>query len=75
MPDREAVYEVALGEMIESLPLSFVTIGDAAYIQTERLCPIFYTDAVKKKQNDNFNYYASQMHIWIEMAFGLLQMK
>ena len=75
MPDREAVKEVELGQLIENLPLGFVAMADAAYEVSERMCALFYGDQAKKKENDNFNFYGSQLRIRIEMAFGLLNMK
>jgi len=75
MPDRDALNEVELGKLIESLPLGFVAIGDAAYAATERMCALFYGNQAKQEENDNFNFYGSQCRIRIEMAFGLLNMK
>jgi DDE superfamily endonuclease len=73
--DREAINEVKLGNLIESLPYGYVSIGDAAYNCTEKLCALFSGDAAKKKSNDSFNYYASQCRIRIEMAFGWMTNK
>jgi hypothetical protein len=75
MPDRDAINEVALGKLIESLPDGFVAIGDAAYTVTENLCALFYGHQAKNEDNDNFNFFGSQCRIRIEMAFGLLNMK
>ena len=47
-------------------------IGDCAYKPTEHLVPIFGGDLALRKENDNFNFYASQLRIRIEMAFGLM---
>ena len=45
MPDRDALKECSLYDLIENLPLGYVTVGDPAYTPTERLAPIFYGDA------------------------------
>jgi DDE superfamily endonuclease len=75
MADRDAIDEVKLGSMIESLPYGYVSIGDAAYNCTEHICALFCGDAAKKKQNDAFNFYGSQCRIRIEMAFGWMTQK
>ena len=41
MPDRDALKECSLYDLIENLPLGYVTVGDPAYTPTERLAPIF----------------------------------
>jgi DDE superfamily endonuclease len=73
--DREAVKETGLLEKLKQLPKLYVLIGDAAYEPTERLVPIFYGVNRQNEECDNFNFYASQCRIRIEMAFGLMQMK
>jgi DDE superfamily endonuclease len=60
---------------IEGLPTGYICIGDCAYQPTENLVPIFGGDLALKKHNDAFNYYASQLRIRIEMAFGLMTRK
>jgi hypothetical protein len=75
MPDRDAINQVRLGQLIESLPYGYCSVGDPAYTASDRLVALFYGDAAKKCENDNFNYYASQLRIRIEMAFGLMQQK
>lgn len=37
--------------------------------------PIFGGDLALQKDNDNFNFFASQLRIRIEMAFGLMTRK
>jgi hypothetical protein len=54
---------------VESLPGLYCTIGDCAYTPMEHMVPIFLAQNAKLK-NDNFNFYASQLRIRIEMAFG-----
>ena len=41
MGDREAINQVELGTMIQSLPGMYCAIGDCAYTATEHLVPIF----------------------------------
>jgi hypothetical protein len=75
MGDREAVFEIELGNLIAALPGLYCAIGDCAYTPTEHLIPIFGGAQAKNKRNNNFNFYASQLHIRIEMAFGLMVQK
>lgn len=53
----------------------YVIIADAAYEPSERVVPMFYGIHRADEQCDNYNFYASQCRIRIEMAFGLMQMK
>ena len=73
--DRMAVTESGLFELIESLPQGYVCIGDCAYQPTEKLVPIFGGNSALQKDNDNFNFFASQLRIRVEMAFGLMTRK
>ena len=75
MGDREALFQCPLGDMIENLPGLFCAIGDCAYMPTEHLVPIFGGAHAKVTANSNFNFYASQCRIRIEMAFGLMTQK
>ena len=75
MPDRVAVQRSGLWQMLKRLPPEYVVIGDAAYPPTEQLVPLFFGDAAKRKEYDNFNYYGSQCRIRIEMAFGVMARK
>lgn len=75
MADRDAVSQCKLGEKISQLPPPYVSIGDAAYTVSERLVAIFFGNRAKQARYDNFNYYASQLRIRIEMAFGMMQGK
>jgi DDE superfamily endonuclease len=73
MGDRDAVKMCSLSKMIENLPGLYCVIGDCAYNSTEHLVPIYRGEAAKMStQMDNFNFYASQLCIRIEMAFGLM---
>jgi DDE superfamily endonuclease len=42
---------------------------------TEKMIPTFGGDLALKRDNDNFNFYLSQLRIRIEMAFGLMTKK
>jgi hypothetical protein len=69
------LHQILLGALIEKLPGLFCAIGDCAYTPTEHLVPIFTGDQAKYHKNDNFNFFASQLRIRIEMAFGLMVKK
>lgn len=73
--DRTAVKESGLYGLIEGLPTGYICIGDCAYQPTEHLVPIFGGEQANVKDNDNFNFFASQLRIRIEMAFGLMTRK
>jgi DDE superfamily endonuclease len=73
--DREALFQLPIGKLIESLPHLYCVIGDCVYTPSEHLVPIYRGKNDKVKRNNNFNYYASQLRIRIEMAFGLMVKK
>jgi hypothetical protein len=75
MGDSDAIKECKLGELVENLPQGFVVIGDAAYIPSEHMASIYFGVDKKKPLYDNFNFFASQCRIRIEMAFGLMTKK
>ena len=50
-------------------------IGDCAYTPSEHLVPIFRGVNALVHKNDNFHFFASQLRIRIEMAFGLMVKK
>ena len=75
MTDKTVIHHCALGRYIECLPSSYAAIGDAAYEPMEHITPIFYGVNWSDPLYDNFNFFASQLCIQIEMAFGLMQMK
>jgi hypothetical protein len=75
MGDREALNQVSIGDMIENLPGFYCVIGDCAYTPTEHMIPIYRGYHAKTERGDNFNFYASQLRIRIEMAFGLMVKK
>jgi hypothetical protein len=73
--DRDAIQHCGLSELIEDLPKGICVIGDAAYEPTEHLVPIYQGQDRLKKKYDNFNFYASQCRIRVEMSFGLMTKK
>jgi hypothetical protein len=76
--DNDAIGQITISKRIAVLPLGYCIIGDAAYTRTEHLVPIYSGNdrLIKQNQrNNDFNFYASQCRIRIEMAFGLMQMK
>ncbi len=75
MGDREAVNQIELGNLVESLPGIYCAIGDCAYTATEHMVPIFGGAQATVVRHDNFNFFASQLRIRIEMAFGLMVKK
>ena len=76
-PDRDAVKEphCSLSSHIESLPFGYCVIADAAYEATEHMVPVYQGLEKLKPKYDNFNFFASQCRIRVEMAFGLMQTK
>jgi DDE superfamily endonuclease len=73
--DRQAIKESGLAVLVENIPAGYIVIGDCAYQPTEKVISIFGGDLALNKDNDAFNYYASQLRIRIEMAFGLMTRK
>ena len=73
--DRDAIRHCSLNELVESLPFGLCVIGDAAYDASEHMVPVYQGMSRENARNDNFNFYASQCRIRVEMAFGLMQMK
>ena len=73
--DRDAIKQCLLYELIEDLPLGICCIGDAAYQPTEHMVPIYQGADKLMTKYDNFNFFASQCRIRVEMAFGMMQAK
>jgi DDE superfamily endonuclease len=73
--DQASTKECDLRKLIEQLPPGYVVIGDAAYKTSEHLVCMYHGHDRKNKDYDNFNFYASQLRIRIEMAFGLMYKK
>jgi hypothetical protein len=75
MGNRDAINQALLGSLIEALPGLFCAIGDCAYTPSEHLVPMCQGDMAKMARYNNFNFFASQLQIQIEMAFGLMVKK
>ena len=72
MDDRKAIHECRLSTLVESTHGVLYCIGDCAYTSVEKLLPIYRSKQAAKERYDNFNFYTSQLHIHIEMAFGVM---
>jgi hypothetical protein len=75
MGNNSAVNQIDLFNLIHNLPVPYCVIGDAAYQPTEHLVAMCYGLDKKRKIYDNINFYASQLRIRVEMAFGLMTKK
>lgn len=74
--DRVAYEHCKVDKLVEDLPSDYALIADAAYAPSEQCLPMFYGSSRKNNaRNDNYNYYASQLRIRIEMAFGMMTRK
>jgi hypothetical protein len=73
--DRDAIKQCSLYQLIECLPTGYCVIGDAAYQPTEHMVPVYQGAEKLVPKYDNFNFFASQCRIRIEMAFGMMQGK
>ena len=70
-----AICKCDLNRLIENLPFGCCVIADAAYEATEKLVTIIASPDCLIPANGNFNFYASQCRIRVEMAFGMMQNK
>jgi DDE superfamily endonuclease len=75
MGDKDAFGETSLKELTDNLPFGICIIGDAAYCPSEHVIPVYQGLCKMQSKYDNFNYFASQLRIRIEMAFGMMSMK
>jgi DDE superfamily endonuclease len=73
--DREAIKQCSLYALVEALPVGICVIGDAAYQPTEHMVPVYQGADKLLPKYDNFNFFASQCRIRVEMAFGMWQGK
>ena len=73
--DRDAIRQCSLYDLVEALPKGICFIGDAAYQPTEHMVPVYQGADKLTPKYDNFNFFASQCQIRIEMAFGMMQSK
>jgi DDE superfamily endonuclease len=76
MSDRDALRQCDLFDIIRNLPSPFVSLGDAGYTAFEELATIYTAYySTRFPKYDNFNFYASQLRIRVEMAFGYMATK
>ena len=73
--DRTGIQESGLYNRVEGLPQGYICVADCAYMSTEKMIAVFGGDLALKKENDNFNFFISQLRIRIEMDFGLMTRK
>jgi hypothetical protein len=59
--DRQGVKESGSYAKVQSLPPGFVCVADCAYIATEQMVPTFGGNLALKRDNNNFNFYLSQL--------------
>jgi hypothetical protein len=75
MGNCDAIKQVELHNLINALPGLYCVIGNCAYTPSEKLIPIYRGADATSARYDNFNFYASQLRIRIEMTFGLMSKK
>jgi hypothetical protein len=73
--DIVALRKTSLSAWIESLPPGFFVAAHCAYSITEHLVALYSGPQLYSEWCDEFNFFLSQIRIWIEMAFGLLVTK
>lgn len=73
--DVKAISKTSVPCWLECLPPGYFIAGDCAYTITEHLIAPYSGFNRFLEDNDNFNFYLSQMRIRIEMAFGLMVTK
>jgi len=73
--DRSAINQCSLAKLVDKLPPGVCAIGDAAYDPMEHMVPVFYGADRRNPAHNNFNFYASQLRIRVEMAFGMMTKK
>jgi hypothetical protein len=69
--DRTAIKDCGLYDLVENLPPGYICIANCAYQPTENLVPIFGGDLALKKENDNFNFFASQPEFHLSTTYHL----
>ena len=60
IPDRDAMDQCALGDLVRDSPSGCVSIRDAACTVHESLCALCHGDAAKLKKHDSFDFHGSQ---------------
>ena len=62
--DCDAIKETSLPSLLCNVPAGFIIIGDAAYEESEKIVSLFYGADALALENDNFNSYGSQCHMY-----------
>ena len=73
--DLYAFEDCSIGQIINNLPDGVYIMVDAAYMLSEHILVPFTGGDREEPDKDTYNYFLSQLHIQIEMAFELLQNK
>jgi hypothetical protein len=73
--DVKAIAKTSVPNWLESLPPGYFVASDCAYNITEHLVAPYSGFTRFLEDNDNFNFYLSQMRIRIEMSFGIMVTK
>jgi len=73
--DVKAIAKTSVPNWLESLPPGYFVASDCAYNITEHLVAPYSGFTHFLEDNDNFNFYLSQMRIRIEMSFGIMVTK
>jgi hypothetical protein len=73
--DVKAIAITSVCTLLESLPSGYFVASDCAYNITEHLVALYSGFTCFLEDNNNFYFYLSQMHIRIEMAFGIMVTK
>jgi DDE superfamily endonuclease len=75
MGDQEAITQIRLGDLIKKVSWIVLCNRQLCLHTSEHLVPIFCAEQAIVAKNDNFNFFASQLCIQIETAFGLMVKK
>eukprot|EP00918_Siedleckia_nematoides_P085183 GHVU01187287.1.p1 GENE.GHVU01187287.1~~GHVU01187287.1.p1 ORF type:complete len:354 (-),score=11.33 GHVU01187287.1:366-1427(-) len=71
--DAVAFDRWGLNDVLRDIRDVYYVIGDCAYTQTLRVLSIFTkSQLTNRPDRDKFNYYASQLRVTIERAFGMV---
>jgi hypothetical protein len=73
--EYKAYMKSTLMSWIESLPPWYFVAGDDAYVCTEHLLTPFMGSDHFNPVNDSYNFFLSQLRVYVEMAFGRLVTK
>jgi hypothetical protein len=71
-PDVNAFKCCGLHGILSRLPLGYFIVGDNTYTPAEYLVPVFGGADQNIVDNNNCNFYMSQVRICVEMVFGIV---